>query len=127
MISFNRSSHASAPQTTINSYNHCMFRLTREVRFAINHEQGDLFSRPPANSYAGYPSLAGLGHYFILAATVAGELQPRSNYLLNIKDIDQQVRKRAIPIFEQVIRQRPRDFGAPLMNDVFDQLETAWP
>lgn len=104
-----------------------MFRLTREVRFAINATDDHPFSRPPTNSFAGYPSLTGLGYHFSLAVTVAGDLNQSSNYLLNIKDIDQQVRSQAIPIFQKIIRHRPADFGAPLLNQLFDRLDSAWP
>jgi 6-pyruvoyltetrahydropterin/6-carboxytetrahydropterin synthase len=70
-----------------------MFRLTREVRFAINDLTDDQISRAPANSYAGYPSLTGLGRYFRLQVTLAGKLDPTSGYLQNIKEIDQVVRR----------------------------------
>ena len=35
-----------------------MFRLTREVRFAINHDADDQLDAPrPTNGYGGFPSL----------------------------------------------------------------------
>jgi len=101
-----------------------MFRLTREVRFAINHREED--ARAVTNSYAGYPSLTGLGHYFTLAVTVAGDLSRDSSYLLNIKDIDQAVRQVAIPRIAKIIRRRPQEFGAPLLLELFDLLESTW-
>jgi 6-pyruvoyltetrahydropterin/6-carboxytetrahydropterin synthase len=102
-----------------------MFRLSREVRFAVNAAEspGD---RPVTNAYAGYPSLAGLGHYFSLVATVAGELNPASNYLLNIKDIDQAVRRVAIPLVDESVRGKGGRFGAPLLAELFDRLEHTW-
>jgi 6-pyruvoyltetrahydropterin/6-carboxytetrahydropterin synthase len=104
-----------------------MFRLTREVRFAINAtDDGGALLRPPSNAYAGYPSLNGLGHYFTLAVTVAGDLNPASNYLLNIKDIDQEVRQRAIPLLDEVVRHHPERFGGTVLDDLFGRLETAW-
>jgi 6-pyruvoyltetrahydropterin/6-carboxytetrahydropterin synthase len=102
-----------------------MFRLTREVRFAVNAARAP--ERPPTNSYAGYPSLNGLGHYFILAVTLAGDLNPDSHYLENIKQIDQTVRHLAIPLFDKTIRQQPASFGAPLLAETFDLLKDAWP
>jgi 6-pyruvoyltetrahydropterin/6-carboxytetrahydropterin synthase len=103
-----------------------MFRLTREVRFAVNLTAG-ASAGPPTNAYAGFPSLNGLGHYFTLAVTVAGDLDTDSSYLLNIKDIDQQVRRRAIPHVEDVVRHRPRSFGAATLPDLFAALNDAWP
>jgi hypothetical protein len=64
-----------------------MFRLTREVRFAVNHAADGQERAAPSNSYGGYPSLGGLGYYFTLRATIGGELDPRSSYLANIKEI----------------------------------------
>lgn len=102
-----------------------MFRLTREVRFAINHRDEEA-SRPVTNACAGYPSLTGLGHFFILAVTVTGDLSPDSSYLLNIKDIDQAIRRIAIPHIAEIVRHRPEEFGAPLLQDLYKLLETAW-
>ena len=73
-----------------------MFRLTREVRFAINETRDDQESRPPTNSYAGYPSLTGFGQYFRVQVTIQGELDPKTGYLRNIKDIDRRVREGVI-------------------------------
>jgi 6-pyruvoyltetrahydropterin/6-carboxytetrahydropterin synthase len=102
-----------------------MFRLTREVRFAVNAAPAP--DDPPTNSYAGYPSLNGLGHYFTLAATLAGEPDPDSHYLQNIKDVDRAVRRLAIPLVDQTIRHDHATFGAPLLNQLFDLLHSAWP
>jgi 6-pyruvoyltetrahydropterin/6-carboxytetrahydropterin synthase len=105
-----------------------MFRLTREVRFAINAARDSSAAvGAPTNAYAGYPSINGLAHYFTLAVTVAGELDSDSSYLLNIKDIDKQVRERAIWHIDDVVRLCPRDFGAPLLRNLFQLLRGAWP
>ncbi|MEA2711106.1 MAG: 6-pyruvoyltetrahydropterin/6-carboxytetrahydropterin synthase [Phycisphaerales bacterium] len=78
-----------------------MFRLTREVRFAINDaggaEDDPQLSRPPSNSYGGYPSLVSYGRFYSLAVTLAGELNPATGYLRNIKDIDDAIRRHVIP------------------------------
>src|SRR5688500_8675724 len=76
----------------------CMFRLTREVRFAVNGgDADDQLRHPPTNSYGGYPSLVGYGRFYSLAVTLAGELDPATGYLRNIKDIDDAVRRHVIP------------------------------
>lgn len=74
-----------------------MFRLTREVRFAINQSQDDQLSHRPSNAYAGYPAITGRGQHFELQVTLQGDLQPHSNYLRNIKEIDDAVRRTIIP------------------------------
>lgn len=74
-----------------------MFRLTREVRFALNPET-ELLSAKPTNSYAGFPSLRGIAPWLALRVTVSGPLDPTSQYLVNIKRIDSLVRERGIPL-----------------------------
>lgn len=96
-----------------------MFRLTREVRFAVN----DLVPSPaPAvvNGYAGAPPLLGAGRFFRLQVTLAGSLQPHSHYLLNIKEIDRRVRDRAIARLAQLLTCAPGGFRAPAaIDDLF--------
>jgi 6-pyruvoyltetrahydropterin/6-carboxytetrahydropterin synthase len=86
-----------------------MFRLTREVRFALNPQpDGQLQQPSPSNSYGGYPTLTGLGLYLVVRVTVAAnQLDPESQYLLNIKSIDQVVRDHLVKVDEQVRRQGP--------------------
>src|SRR5690349_21182198 len=82
-----------------------MFRLTREVRFAVDSSPQKQAPAKPTNSYAGYPSLTGFGHYLTLAVTLHGELRADSSYLRNIKDIDDAVRRLAIPIVAAGVRE----------------------
>lgn len=106
-----------------------MFRLTREVRFGVDvaPPRAAEDARPaPANAYAGHPPLTGLGHYFVLRATVAGELDPASSYLLNIKDVDRAVREVAVPLVEEVVRRRPAEVGPGLLVRLFETLRPAW-
>jgi 6-pyruvoyltetrahydropterin/6-carboxytetrahydropterin synthase len=72
------------------------FRLTREVRFALNDLPDHQLEHPPANSFAGFPSLTGFGQYFGLHVTLEGKLDPKSCYLRNIKEIDRAVREKVI-------------------------------
>jgi 6-pyruvoyltetrahydropterin/6-carboxytetrahydropterin synthase len=89
-----------------------MFRLTREVRFAINPAPDEQLAQKPTNSYGGYPSLRGFGAYLILQITVAGEPDNSSNYLLNIKQIDAAVRNNAIPFLTDAVRGNECRFGS---------------
>jgi 6-pyruvoyltetrahydropterin/6-carboxytetrahydropterin synthase len=75
-----------------------MFRLTREVRFAVNSSDDVQLGRKPTNSYGGFPTLTTLGRYYTLRVTLAGELEPDSSYLRNIKEIDEIVRGRVIGV-----------------------------
>jgi 6-pyruvoyltetrahydropterin/6-carboxytetrahydropterin synthase len=104
-----------------------MHRLTRIVRFAINSEIDGQLAQSPSNSYAGYPSLTGAGQFFELAATVEGPLQPPGDYLLNIKQIDQQVRAKVIPIFAADLESGKFGSGVATLQRSAAALTNAWP
>src|SRR5688500_2971283 len=104
-----------------------MFRLTREVRFAINATPDEQLAGKPTNSYAGFPSLRGLGHYFTLAVTLSGPLDRPSSYLRNIKEVDKVVRECAVPRVEQLIRSDRFGGGANIPPLLFSELRDAWP
>ena len=103
-----------------------MFRLSREVRFAVNDNDADQLSAGPTNSFGGFPSLTGLGHYFSLDATVAGHPDPETGCVLNIKEIDQMIRQRGIPLTADYLRSGRRD-PADLLRQLFQTLQHAWP
>lgn len=104
-----------------------MHRLTRLVRFAINAEADSQLSQLPSNSYGGYPSLTGAGQFFELAVTVEGPLLPPGDYMLNIKEIDQAVRRKVIPIFAEDLRSQKFGGGAGTLGRAHQALEKAWP
>jgi 6-pyruvoyltetrahydropterin/6-carboxytetrahydropterin synthase len=100
-----------------------MFRLTRETRFAMN-AAGDI-QTAVTNSHAGFPSLVGFGHFLSLQVTLAGELQPETGYLRNIKEIDAVVRRNAIPIITDAVRRHGEP--AEIAIELFDRLRAGWP
>ncbi|QOV87496.1 6-pyruvoyl trahydropterin synthase family protein [Humisphaera borealis] len=104
-----------------------MFRLSREVRFAINAQPDAQLSGRPSNAYGGFPSLTGLGHYFTLEVTLSGALDAASQYVRNIKDIDDAVRRLAIGRIERHIRERTFGGGAQVVVELFGILRDAWP
>src|SRR4051794_19013919 len=104
-----------------------MFRLTREVRFAVNAAPDGQLAGPASNSFGGFPTLTGAGQFFTLQVTLAGELDPGSQYLLNIKDVDRAVRERAVPAIERALRTGRFGGGAGIARDLFDLLRHAWP
>jgi 6-pyruvoyltetrahydropterin/6-carboxytetrahydropterin synthase len=82
-----------------------MFRLTRQVRFAIG--SGDT-ADTGQNGWSGMPELTGFARFFALDVTVAGGLDPATQYLVNIKSIDAAVRQRVVPIMAGAVN----GFGA---------------
>jgi 6-pyruvoyltetrahydropterin/6-carboxytetrahydropterin synthase len=104
-----------------------MFRLTREVRFAVAPDEVDAAPEASANGFAGVPPLTGLGYFFCIQATVAGDLDPASNYLLNIREIDGVIRRSAVPLFRRAIDQRRFGGGASVLVELFERVRHAWP
>lgn len=104
-----------------------MLRLTREVRFAINALPDEQLQHPPTNSYGGHPSLTGLGYYFALQLTLSGQADPASGYLLNIKQVDELVRSRAIPALRASIESGHFGGGGRVVAHLHQLLRDAWP
>lgn len=74
-----------------------MVDLTRTVRFSINGEAPAAPDAPALNSFAAHPAMAGLGRHYELDIRCRGEVDPRTGYFINIKDIDRAARATAIP------------------------------
>ncbi len=101
-----------------------MFRLTRQVRFAVN---GLNVPSPDdhVNGYAGFPTLTPWGIYLGLDVTLAGNLESTSGYLRNIRDVDQAVRHRALPIVRELISMNASP--ETVLRKLSDELRPAWP
>jgi 6-pyruvoyltetrahydropterin/6-carboxytetrahydropterin synthase len=100
-----------------------MFRLTREVRFALNPEPDRQLVSKPTNSYGGFPTLTGLGRYYAFRITLAGELNAQTSYLRNIKEVDEVVRAKIIPLVSGF----SGSADALLCDTIFPALANAWP
>jgi len=104
-----------------------VIRLTRQVRFAINATADAQSSHKATNGHGGYPSLTGLGYFFTLDVTLTGELHPKSQYLRNIKEIDEVVRDRGIPVVGASVRDGAFGGGGHVLAQLYETLATAWP
>jgi 6-pyruvoyltetrahydropterin/6-carboxytetrahydropterin synthase len=103
-----------------------MFRLSRVVRFAVNDGENS-GSPTAANGFGGSPPMRGLGHFFSLEATLEAELDPRTGYLRNIKEIDRAVRERVLPPAQTAAGKGAGEGGANLLLEAFGALKDAWP
>lgn len=103
-----------------------MFRLTREVRFAVNQSGTGASPQAPTNTYAGFPSLSGFGHFFALQVTFAGQLDPATNFLQNIKMMDALVREKCIRLATLAINEKCND-PAKLLLDMFKIMQNPAP
>jgi 6-pyruvoyltetrahydropterin/6-carboxytetrahydropterin synthase len=108
-------------------YTFTVLRLTRQVRFAVNTAFADDAPASPTNAYAAHPPLTGLGYYFALDVTLAGDQNPQSQYLRNIKDVDGVVRRAAIPIVTRAVRDSSFGGGARVLASLFEAMSGAWP
>jgi len=101
------------------------FRLTREVRFAINRDYyADTYRG--ANTYAAFPSLSGVGHYFALLITLRGELQDHLQYVADIQFIDHVARDRAISAVAAYALAEKPSCPSRLVANLFDRLNYGW-
>jgi 6-pyruvoyltetrahydropterin/6-carboxytetrahydropterin synthase len=89
--------------------------LRRSVRFSINPDG----STDGENSFAGKPSMSGLGRYYEIQLEICGIPDPQTGYLVGIKEIDEIVRNHLAPIISSQIAQDPKVHPGML-------LETLW-
>ncbi len=101
-----------------------MTRLTREVRFAVN--TASHASRDTPNGFGGVPAAQGLAHFFALRVTLAGDIDPKSSYLRNIKQIDDRVRDAGFPAVEALVRSGTFTH-ASVLTALRAALQNAWP
>ena len=80
-----------------------MVRLGRQVRFSIDPflDHDDL----GFNSYASKPSGEGLSIFLELGVELIGPVAPDTGLLVNVSDIDRAVRRFAVPVFAERIRE----------------------
>ncbi len=101
-----------------------MHKLARQVRFSINpflpvDAQG-------YNSYVSKPAGEGLSIFFELCVELIGKVEPATGFVANVTDIDNNVRKYAVPIFAKRIRedfQQGEHIGFP---EVAELLKSSW-
>jgi 6-pyruvoyltetrahydropterin/6-carboxytetrahydropterin synthase len=101
-----------------------MHNLARQVRFSINPflvEEGVGF-----NSYASKPPGEGLSIFFELCVELIGEVNTATGFVVNVLDIDKQVREFVVPIFAKRIRE---EFGRGkhiALSGTAKLLKSAW-
>ncbi len=86
-----------------------MVRLSRVVRFCVNDAEAGWADGAPSgvNGYGGKPAMRGFGRYYELGVHCEGEPHGRTGYLVNIKEVDDAVRRVVVPAIEKVCRERP--------------------
>jgi 6-pyruvoyltetrahydropterin/6-carboxytetrahydropterin synthase len=83
--------------------------LTRTVRFCLS-ATGKLEADAPAeNTFAAWPPMRGLGRFYELHVTCRGEVDQRTGYMVNIKQIDHAAREQALPVIAKAAREQGDD------------------
>lgn len=86
-----------------------MIELTRHVRFFLNgadprRATDDQPASPKAvNGFSAWPAARGLGRFYQLEVRCVGEVDERTGYFVNIKEIDQAVRDHVLPFLEATL------------------------
>lgn len=106
-------------------------RLMREIRFSV----GSPPDSPVLNSWAGWPPALGVQAYLVIRVTVQGQPDPQTGYLCNIREIDELLRERTIPLVNRLVRDAAADpdasnaslTGERLVHAVADDLASHAP
>ncbi len=83
-------------------YNLIMIELTRTVRFCLNDDPQHAVP-PRHNTFSAWPPMRGLGRFYQVHVTCAGQPDPKTGYFLNIKHIDTAFRNHVLPNLNQLI------------------------
>ena len=99
-----------------------MVRLTREVRFNLPVSADAVATG--GSGHAGTPAADEPSVRWAVRVTFVGEPEPASSYLIDIKEIDDVVRRSAFPVLCDAVL-RPRGL-AGVAADLFAVLRDAW-
>lgn len=101
-----------------------MHKLARQVRFSINPFLSE--DCTGHNSLASRPAGEGLAIFLELSVEILGSLAPETGFVVNVVDIDRNVRRFVVPLFAERIRRnfsRARHVGLVVMVEL---LRSAW-
>lgn len=101
-----------------------MHRLTRAVRFSINPFLPEQVEG--VNSFASKPAGEGLAIYLELLVEVTGKINPDTGFVVNVSDIDRNVRKFAVPVFLERIGENFRNAKHVTLFAIAELLSSVW-
>ncbi|MHC4293770.1 MAG: 6-carboxytetrahydropterin synthase [Planctomycetota bacterium] len=101
-----------------------MHKLVRQVRFSLNpffdkDEQG-------FNAYASKPTGQGVSFFFELGVELLGHIEPSTGFLVNVVDIDKQVRELVVPLFSHNFRKNFQQGKAISFSEIVKLLSISW-
>jgi 6-pyruvoyltetrahydropterin/6-carboxytetrahydropterin synthase len=100
-----------------------MHKLLRQVRFSINPFLSE--DRRGYNSFASEPAGEGLSIFLELSVEVTGPVDPATGFVINVSEIDTNVREYAVPIFAGRIRQNFRQAKHIGLSEIVELLRSA--
>jgi len=101
-----------------------MHKLARCVRFSINPFLSG--ESTGFNEFVSMPAGEGLSIFLELSVELVGEVEPTTGFVVNVADIDRNVREFAVPVFAERIKQtfgRAEHVGFSTMAEL---LGSAW-
>ena len=101
-----------------------MHKAGRQVRFSINPFLAK--DEVGFNSFASQPAGEGLSVFFELSVEVAGEVEPATGFVVNVLDIDKNVREFVVPIFAERIRENYRQGKHVGLFEIAELLKSSW-
>ena len=99
-------------------------KLARQVRFSINPFLSE--DCTGSNSFASKPAGEGLSIFLELSVEIHGNLSSETGFVVNVVEIDRNVREFVVPVFAERIRRYFRSaqhVGLAVMGEL---LKTAW-
>ena len=101
-----------------------MHKLARQVRFSINPFLSE--DSRGYNSFASRPAGEGLSIFLELSVEVTGPVEPATGFVVNVSEIDRNVRKFAVPIFAERIKQYFRRAKHIGFSEIAELLGSSW-
>jgi 6-pyruvoyltetrahydropterin/6-carboxytetrahydropterin synthase len=101
-----------------------MHKLVRQVRFSLNpflDEEKEGF-----NAYASKPTGQGVSLFFELGVELLGHIEPSTGFLVNVVDIDKNVRELVVPLFSQNVHKSFRQGKAISFSEIVKLLSLSW-
>jgi 6-pyruvoyltetrahydropterin/6-carboxytetrahydropterin synthase len=99
-------------------------KLARQVRFSINPFLSEDYTG--SNSFASKPAGEGLSVFLELSVEIQGSLAPDTGFVINVVEIDRNVREFVVPIFAERIGQDFRSARHVGLSVMAELMRTAW-
>lgn len=92
--------------------------LTRTIPFCLRADGSLDTDAPTANTFSAWPPMRGLGRYYAIHLTCAGQVAQPTGYMVNIKIIDQAVRDHVLPLIAEAAQQPAAPLGSLMQRSI---------